>query len=159
MNLCWIFSCCIGVSVKPWGCSKIFTFTNFSSVLFPRRKCTMYIYLPIFTLPLPHMTWTRVSAESLQYGYRLLQMSLSTGVFHFSVNFSIKFLLAYQELFCGETLIGAWEPTTMMTRVTKYKKKLNRFNKQFTKNPDVHHTFLVDFSDLIAKITLSTLTR
>ena len=98
------------------------------------------------------MTRTRVS-ESL-YGYRL-QKSLSSGVFHLSVNFSIKFLLAYQELFYMATLIGAREPTTMMTRVSKYKKRLNRFNKQ-NKNLDMHHTFLVDFSDVIAKLTLST---
>lgn len=84
------------------------------------------------------MTRTRVS-ESL-YGYRL-QTSLSSGVFHLSVNFPINFLLAYQELFSMATLIGASEPTTMMTRVSKYKKKLNRFNKQNKKSGYASHFF------------------
>ena len=76
-------------------------------------------------------------SESL-YGYRL-QTSLSSGVFHLSVNFSINVLLAYQELFSMATLIGASEPTTMMTRVSKYKKKLNRVNKQNKKSGYASH--------------------
>ena len=37
------------------------------------------------------------------------------------------------------TLIGAREPTTMMTRLSKYKKKLNRFNKQNKKSGYASH--------------------
>ena len=123
--------CCISVSVKPWGCSKIFTFTDFPSV----PMCQVYNvhFLANFYTPPPpphNMTWSRVS-ESL-YGYRLLQTSLSPDVFHLSVNLTIKFLLAYQELFCMATLIGAREPTTMMT---------NRFNKQ-NKKPGCASHFL-----------------
>ena len=39
------------------------------------------------------------------------------------------------------TLIRASEPTTMMTRVSKYKKKLNRFNKQNKKSGYASHFF------------------
>ena len=123
--------CCISVSVKPWVCSKIFThFHRFSfSSHVSSVQCTFSCQF--LHSPPPHnMTWSRVS-ESL-YGYRLLQTSLSPDVFHLSVNLTIKFLLAYQELFCMATLIGAREPTTMMT---------NRFNKQ-NKKPGCASHFL-----------------